>query len=81
MKKIRSILAVILVLGVCLSMCACSAITNLVSNTTYNTGDIEKGYSKVTTVDGVEFVVPSELKDEALGEMEFFALSMAAAAD
>lgn len=84
MKKIRSILAVLLVLGVCLSMCACSlteSFTNLVSNTTYNTGDIKDGYSKVSVVDGVEFVVPSELKDEALGEMEFIALSMAAAED
>lgn len=78
MKKMRTILALALVAVLCMSMCACSAITNLVSNTTYNTGDLKDGYSNVGAIDGVKFCVPSDMKDDALGEMEFLALTLSA---
>jgi len=78
MKKMRTVLALALVVVLCMSMCACSAITNLVSNTTYNTGDLKEGYSNVGAIDGVKFCVPSDMKDDALGEMEFLALTLSA---
>lgn len=78
MKKMRTILALALVAVICMSMCACSAITNLVSNTTYNTGDLKDGYSNVKSIDGVKFCVPSDYKDDAMGEMEFLALTLSA---
>lgn len=77
MKKIRIILALCLTIALCASMCACS-LTDMVSGTTYNTGELKDGYSKIGVIDGVDFVVPTEMKDEAIGELEFMELALEA---
>ena len=71
MKKFRTPLALLLVVVLCISMCACSTITNIVKSTTYNSGDLKDGFSVIKSIQGVEFAVPSNLKDEALGDTEF----------
>lgn len=73
MKKVRTILAVCLVIILCFSLCACSGIVDMAKSVTYNTGELKDGFSYVKTIDGVEFAVPSALKDKAKGETEFMA--------
>lgn len=78
MKKFRSILAIAVIAAMCLALCACSGLTDLLSSTTYNTGDLKDGYTNVSSIDGVKFAVPSDLKEEALGDMEFMELMFGA---
>ena len=80
MKKIKTIFSLVLVTILCVSMCGCSVL-DMLKDGTYNTGSIKDGFSKISSIDGVEFVVPSDLRDEAIGEAKFIEMSLEALED
>ena len=71
MKKIHSITITIIALFLCISLCACSGLTNVFKSGTYNTEPLESGYTEVKDLTGVTFAVPSEYKDNSVSEMEY----------
>ena len=65
MRKIRISFIVVLTTILCVSMCSCGLIEKM-SGIVYNTGDLQEGYTLITSVNGVEFAMPTDLYEGAV---------------
>lgn len=71
MRKKSIVISIVFILTLFISTCGCSPFTDTIKSATYNTGKLQSGYTKVKSIQGIEFAVPSIYKENALSEMEY----------